>query len=280
MRTVLKYVFLTLLGALPAIATAAGQDTHGHEVSVLMAADSIGKVMGIITLGVIIFASMVTQSTMPVLLGILPATMLINAGPVLGFLLGVELPTEPADAVASEPIIRNWIASSGWYLLFGLFVILVLIALTVRASRLRVWRMHQPAVAYWKGRLLYVLAEAEGFVEDEALRLALAGVKPDTDPIIARLVLREMTQLVAQADVYDYGGPTSLRGTACIHAKLRALMRDERCGGFVKRALAPLRETLESMPRSLEDALKSVAEERSYDDLLRLKLQVDTEARI
>lgn len=277
MRTILKYVFFTLLGVLPAIALAAGQDGHGYEVTVLMAVDTIGQVAGAIGLASIVALVIFSQSTMPLIVGIFPVMMLFNAGAVLGGILGVELPREPADAVASEPIIRDWMAGNAWFLLFGLFVILVGIALTVRASRLRILRIHQPAVAYWKGRLLDGLTEAERFVEDEALRLALVGVKPDTDPIIARQVLREMTQLVVQADVYDYGGPTSLRGTACIHAKLRTLMRDERCGAFVKRALAPLRDTLESMPRTLEDALKSVAEERSYDDLLRLKLQTGTE---
>lgn len=277
MRTILKYVFFTLLGVLPAIALAAGQDGHGYEVTVLMAVDTIGQVAGAISLACIFALVIFTQSLMPLIVGIFPTMMLFNAGAFLGGLLGVELPREPSDAVAREPVISDWMAGNAWFLLFGLFVILVGIVLSVRASRRRLWRIHQPAVAFWKGRLLDGLAEAERFVEDEALRLALVGVKPDTDPIIARQVLREMTQLVTQADVYDYGGPTSLRGTACIHAKLRTLMRDERCGGFVKRALAPLRDTLESMPRTLEDALKSVAEERSYDDLLRLKLQTGTE---
>lgn len=261
-----------LMAAAPAIALAAGTITSGTDaVVVVMLLSAIGKVVGGLLLVIALAAGILTQSMSRMLLAF-PAVVLFNTGELLSSLGGIELPTEDVETPLITPIVKEWVVANYWSLLLVLLGIAAAIWLTAKILGVRLRRAHQPAVAYWKVRLLDALSDGERFIEDEALRLALAGATPDTDPIIARQILREMTRLVEQADLYDYGGPTSLRGRGCIHRKLRGLMRDDRCGGFVTRALTPLCNVLESMPRTLGDALDAAAQERNYDDLLRLKL--------
>lgn len=256
----------------PAIAFASGVSTSDSAVDLLVVTDTICKLIGGLALVAAVVLGVVTQS-MASMLYVFPALMIANTGEFLSLMLGIDLPAEAAEAPPIGPTLMEWVAVNYWIVLLVLLGVAAAIWLAEILLGVQLRRMHQPAVTYWKVRLLDALSEGDRFIEDEALRLALAGVKPDTDPIIARQILREMTQVVALADLYDYGGPTSLRGPRCIHSQLRELMREERCGGFVKRALVPMCAVLESMPRALDDALQLAAQERSYDDLLRLKLQ-------
>jgi hypothetical protein len=273
MRTILKSaISLALMVMAPALAVAADENMSGMAVDLLLTLEVMGKIVSCILLVGIIFMMIVKQDILPMFLG-MPVVLFFGYGvSVTTTLLGIELPGAEPDAPMLIPGVGEWFISNSW--IFGV-VLLTVIAGYSLISRLltaQLRKAHRPAVAHWKVRLLDALAEGQLFIDDEVLRLELAGASPDTDPATARQVLRDMVRIVSQADLYDYGGPTSFRGTGCIHSKLREIMREERCGCFVKQALVPMCEVLESMPRSLHEALKTVAEELSYDDLLRLQL--------
>ena len=233
-------------------------------VGIISVMEPMTKVLSVLILLFGIFAG-IAQQNMLMLIGSLGASIAFNSMPqVMYSILGVE----PQEAAGDTNLIGGaiaWFLANWFYVGVGFTALIVEAVLIRRATRQFTFYKQETITNHWKRKLLSELEAAGDKLEDLRLVHRLEKVADSRDRLLEeQKTIAALVGKINRVKCFDHKSQPSLVGLR--RELIRGKNAFEGCSG---RSLGSFRETLKSMPASLEEAQRQMNKRPLYDDFLR-----------